>query len=246
MKIVFLGTGHGVPSAERACSAAMIEVGGAIYYVDAGCAMVERTLAAGRQIGNIRAVFNTHCHTDHILGAVHLADLFNWYYKDFGIDLYLPEQSVIDGIKGLIAATTRPIDGERIRFHKAAAGEIYRDENVTVSLYPTKHIASVGRPSYGVLIEGEGKRVYFSGDMSQWLGENDFPTEIAGSGLDLFVVEFAHFRSEHLFPHLAGVNARAVAFNHVYPLDKYGELEGIRGKYPFEVLTPDDMTEIEI
>lgn len=246
MKIVFLGTGHGVPTPERACSAALIEVGEAIYFVDAGTEMVERTLACGRQIKNIRAVFNTHCHSDHILGAVHLADLINWYYKEFTIDLYLPEDSVINGIKGLIAATTRPIDEERIRFHEVGAGEIYRDESITVSLYPTRHLAAAGRPSYGVLIEGEGKRVYFSGDMSQWLAENDFPTEIVGSGLDLFVTEFAHFRSEHLFPHLAGVNARVVAFNHVYPLDKYGELEGIRGKYPFEVLTPDDMTEIEI
>lgn len=246
MKIVFLGTSHGVPTAERACSAALIEVGGAIYYVDAGTAMTERTLAAGRRLENIRAVFNTHCHSDHILGAVHLVDLFNWYYKELSIDLYLPEQSVIDGIKGLVSATTRPIDEERIRFHAVGAGEIYRDENITVSLYPTRHLECAGRPSFGVLIEGEGKRVYFSGDMSQWLAANDFPTEIVGSGLDLFVTEFAHFRAEHLLPHLDGIKAKAVAFNHVYPLESYEDIERIRGKYPFEIITPDDMTEIEI
>ena len=104
----------------------------------------------------------------------------------------------------------------------------------------------MGRPSYGVLIEGEGKRVYFTGDMSQWLAAGDFPTEIAGSGLDLFVTEFAHFTSEQLLPCLAGVKAETVAFTHVYPLEKYGEIAGLSGKYPFKILTPDDMTEIEI
>ena len=75
MKIVFLGTGHGVPSAERACSAAMVESGGAIYYVDAGTALCERTMAAGRSPKNARAIFTTHAHGDHINGIYQFADL---------------------------------------------------------------------------------------------------------------------------------------------------------------------------
>ena len=246
MKLVFLGTGHGVPSATRACSAAMLEVGGALYYIDAGTAMAERTLRSGRSIEDARAIFVTHCHGDHVQGVTHLVDLFTWKYKECKIELYLPEKRVSEAIKELVAATTKPVDESRIRFYESGEGEIYRDENIRVSLHPTKHLASVGRPSFGILVEGEGKRVYFTGDMSQWLEGDDFPTDIAASGLDLLVTEFAHFKMEQLRPHLDGVRAKAVAFTHVYPIEKYEELDAIKDELPFSVLTPSDMEEIEI
>ena len=41
MNITFLGTSHGVPSAERYCSCTMIEVGGATYFIDCGAPLTE-------------------------------------------------------------------------------------------------------------------------------------------------------------------------------------------------------------
>ena len=88
MKITFLGTGHGVPTAERACSSIMIEIGDAIYLFDAGCPVTDRLLALGHEITEVKAVFNTHTHSDHVAGIYHLADLCNWRYRDSEIDIY--------------------------------------------------------------------------------------------------------------------------------------------------------------
>lgn len=41
MKITFLGTGHGVPSPDRHCSATLVEVGGKRYLIDAGAPVVD-------------------------------------------------------------------------------------------------------------------------------------------------------------------------------------------------------------
>ena len=246
MKITFLGTGHGVPSAERSCSSIMLEVGDAIYYVDGGAAIAERTMLAGRELTDAKALFLTHAHSDHVAGIFQFADLFNWKYKESEFDFYLTEKSVNDAMISLIAATTKPIDENRIRFHVMSPDFKYSDENIKVSLYPTKHLASLGRPSYGILIEAEGKKVYFSGDLSQFLAADDFPTEIISEAINLFVCEFAHFRIAHLEPYLSKINARAVAFTHVYPLTSYDDIEAMRGKYSFKVYAPDDMSVIEL
>lgn len=246
MKITFLGTGHGVPSAERSCSCTMLEIGDAIYYIDGGVAITGRTMLAGRDITDAKALFSTHSHGDHVAGIFHLADLFNWRYKESEFDFYLTEQSVCDAMMNLISVTTKPVDTNRVRFHVTSPDFKYIDENVKVSFYPSSHMAPVGRPSYGILIEAEGKRVYFSGDLSQFLGADDFPVDIVSEPIDLFVCEFAHFKIAHLEPYLSKIKARAVAFNHVYPLSNYDDVEAMRGKYSFEVYAPSDMSVIEI
>jgi ribonuclease BN (tRNA processing enzyme) len=117
---------------------------------------------------------------------------------------------------------------------------VYSDENIRVSYTPTRHIAVLNRPSYSIIIECEGKRVIFSGDMSQHLAERDFP-EAAYEECDLLICELAHFSVEELTPYLKKAKAKRVAFSHVYPLTKYEEISGLQGKYPFEVLSPSDM-----
>lgn len=246
MKITFLGTGHGVPSAERACSCTMIETGDSIYYIDGGAPIADRTILAGREPTDAKALFLTHAHGDHLAGTYHLADLLNWKYKDTEFDFYFTEKRVNDALLELISATTKDIDQKRIRFHVAKAGSVYDDGIIKVSYHPTSHLTPVGRPSYGILVEAEGKKVYFSGDLSQFLEAEDFPVEIISEPIDLFVCEFAHFRISHLEPYLPKIKARAVAFNHVYPLTSYDDIEAMRGKYSFEVYAPTDMSVIEI
>ncbi len=246
MKIIFLGTGHGVPTAERACSSIMIAIGDAIYLFDAGCPVTDRLLSLGRDITSVKAVFNTHTHSDHVSGIYHLADLINWRYRDSEIDIYLPERRVCDAFENLIEATTRPLDRTRVRFHAVDGDFIYDDGVLRVTLFPTEHMTPVGRPSYGMLIEAEGKRIYVSGDLSQHLAGGDFPTRALSSDIDLFVCELAHFALDLTRPYLDRCRAKRVAFTHVYPLDKYRELQQIKNSYSFELLTPSDMETVII
>ena len=245
MKIVFLGTGHGVPTEERACSCAMIEANGAIYYIDGGAPIVERTLLCGRDIRAAKAMFVTHTHGDHVSGAFHLADLINWYYRDVNFSFHFPEMSAADAISALVSATSKPIDTNRITFTIATAGEVFRDENIRVTYHKNAHLTGE-RCSYGIVVEAKGKRVCFSGDLSYHMEHADFP-EIAFEDIDLLVCEMAHFGVEHIAEYLPRIRAKRVAFQHVYPLSKYDDIANlVKGKYTFETLTPSDMEEIEV
>ena len=92
MKITFLGTSHGVPSAERYCSCTMIEVGGATYFIDCGAPLIDLLIRRGTDLNSIRAIFTTHMHGDHVNGLTAFADLCNWYYKTTSFDVYLTDE----------------------------------------------------------------------------------------------------------------------------------------------------------
>ena len=247
MKITFVGSGHGVPSAQRYCSAVMVEVGASIYFIDAGAPIMDELLRMGRDINNVRAVFITHCHGDHLSGLPNMADLADWYYKDAKIGFYLPEQSTIDAIEALIVSTHggRPLR-EGVDFYQYDEGFVYQDENIKLTAIPNKHIFTQNRPSYCFLVEADGKRVLFSGDLSQHLALEDFPKLAMSEELDAFVCEMAHFTMDMLKPYLRKCTAKAVYFNHVYPLDKFNliEAEDASGEYPFKMHIAKDRDEI--
>lgn len=238
MKITFVGTSHGVPAANRHCSAAMLELGDATYFVDAGAPVASELLRLGRTMQSLRAVFTTHAHGDHTVGVVQLSDLVNWYYTDCAVDFFVTEQAHIDAIKAMIITGGTPtIDESRVRFRIPTEGRVYEDEYILVDYIRTKHMPI----SYSILVTevATGKRILFGGDFSGELRGQDIPTVIR-EPIEAFVCEMAHFGLGHLRPYLTDCRAGRVYFTHVFPLDKYNDIAGIVGQYPFEVVTPND------
>ena len=248
MKITFLGTGHGIGTEERACSSALLETRGTLYLIDAGVDLGVRIRKAGYLPENVRAVFTTHAHSDHIGGLYQFIDLFNWAraFKEKEIDVFFTEITVARTMENLVSLTTKPLDRKRIRLSTASEGSVYSDENIRVTYFPTAHMAPLSRPSFGMLIECEGKRIYFSGDLSQELSAGDFPVLPTAVPVDLFVLELAHFGIEHIEAHLPRVLTKRLAFNHVSPIVKYEQIEALKGKYRYDILTPKDLEKIEI
>ena len=244
MKLTFVGTSHGVPSATRHCSCTMIESGGKVYFIDAGAPMVEAILRARREVTDLRAVFTTHVHSDHTVGMLQLAGLINWHYGKASADFFVTEQSHADATeRWLFTAGDGELDKNRIRFKIPSTGIVYEDENIKAEYIPTAHTSKTC--SYAVLITEGEKRVLFGGDFSQDLKRADVP-RIIGEELDGFVCEMAHFKMDRLAPYLDGCKAKKVFFNHVFPLSNYEDIEKAKGKYPFEVFTPNDDFTIEI
>lgn len=241
MNITFLGTSHGVPSAERYCSCTMIEVGGATYFIDCGAPLIDLLIRRGTDLNSIRAIFTTHMHGDHVNGLTAFADLCNWYYKTTSFDVYLTDERGLTLFPDMIEAVEcSKLDTERIRFKLMTSDFIYEDENIRVTPIPTKHLAHVGRPSYAYLVEAEGKRVIFTGDMSQKLGLADFPAYPLENSVNLVISEMAHFDVCDVEPYLERCKAKQVLFNHVYTLDKLDRINALDGKFGYRIHTVDD------
>lgn len=236
MKITFIGTSHGVPTRDRFCTCMMLESGNSVYLIDAGAPAAEFLLRSGKSINDLRAVFTTHVHSDHTVGIVFLADLMNWYYKESSAEFFMTEQEHIDATKQWIYTSgDGRVDESRLKFKIPSAGEVYRDENITVEYIPTAHMKN----SYAILVTEGDKRVLFGGDLSHGLKKKDVPSVINES-IDGFVCELAHFTLEELTPYLNDCHAKKVFFIHAKP-QRYSDIEGIKGKYPFEVIAPNDM-----
>ena len=240
MRITFIGTSHGVPSAERYCTCMLIESGNSFYFVDAGAPIADVIQRRGLDMHGFKAVFTTHAHGDHTAGIFQVADLINWYYRDCSADFFVADAEQAEALEKLIYISNNKtgVDKARVRFSTVGEGVMYEDENIRVEYILNKHMTS--SPSYSILVSEGEKRVLFSGDFSGHLCENDVPVEILKSGIDVFVCELAHFSLDELAPYLKKTNTKKLIFTHVYPPEKYNDVEGAKGKYPFEILTPCD------
>lgn len=211
MKIVFFGASHGVPEPNRRCSCAMIEVGEARYFIDMGTQANEQIITRGIPMDSIKTIFVTHMHGDHTDGLISFIDLCNWYFKATQPVFYLPAdtEQVRSAIAGWLACNGSVM--RDFEFHKVGEGVLYDDGIIRVTAYRTLHIAE----SYCYLVEAEGKRVFFSGDMCHRGPQNDFPTQIFEAPVDLAICEAAHFHATEYLPMFKGqTNLKKVCINH--------------------------------
>ena len=246
MKLTFLGTSHGVPMANRYCTSTLLETGNAAYLIDAGAPVADLLTRYGVPFEKLRAVFTTHAHGDHTFGLPALCSLSSWFYKDASFDLYLTEEGLSDALRGLILAADKSFAEDRIRLRLTEAGSFYADENLTVTAIPTRHMEAAGCPSYAYLIQGEGRRLLFTGDL-RYPDAADFPAE-ASEPTDLIVCEMAHFGPEEIFPRLADCPTKQVLFHHVYHSYEasMAAIREVDGRYPFPVRAVEDGEVVEL
>ena len=165
MKITFLGTSHGVPSAERFCSSTMIEIGEAVYLIDGGAPTGDLLIRNGISYDRIKAVFTTHIHGDHTLGMLGMLSLSNWKFRTSSYVTYMATEEGIEAFKRIIEVTDSPLDESRLTMKLTTPGTFYDDGLLKVTAVPTRHMEAVGKPTYALILEAEGKRVVFTGDL---------------------------------------------------------------------------------
>lgn len=215
MRIIFFGSSHGVPERNRRCSSIFFEAGENKYFIDMGTQSIE--LLADRNINpeSINAVFITHMHGDHTNGLVSFLDLSSWYYKSADPQIFLPGnmEKTTSALRGWLGANgTKMRD---FRFSPVNEGVIFDDGVIRVTAYKTLHTDA----SFAYLVEVEGKRVLFGGDMCHKGPCQDFPLEVLNSPLDLAVCEAAHFSAMAYLPIFKDCeNLKRLCFTHY--LDK--------------------------
>lgn len=173
-ELILLGTGYPRPHPETAGPATAVVVNGKVFVVDTGRNVTNRLWATGYPLKDIRAVFLTHLHSDHISG---LPDLFttSWIFRRYTpLELYGPPgtKNVADAILRMFEVDI-PIRRDLTELHAAEGAainprEIYEDEIVfedadiritafRVNHEPVKH-------ALGYKFETRQKTIVISGD----------------------------------------------------------------------------------
>ncbi len=238
MKITFIGTSHGVPEPERRCSSAMLEIAGLYYFIDMGTQAIEDLRHRGIAIDDVRGIFITHCHGDHTNGLISFVDLINWYFKTADPTVLLPEQEAIDAMCAWIEANGTKL--RNIRFGVVQEGVAYDDGFLKVTAIRTQHC----RTSYAYLIEAEGKKVLFTGDLKH--PTVDFPKAAFEEELDLLVCESAHFTPAATEAVLENVKVKCVIHNHISPVWNADLHQMAKNKHPYEYRQAFDGLEITL
>lgn len=240
MKITFLGTSHAVMQKDRYCTAHLLEVNGCFYLLDAGAPICDLLVRKNIGLDNIKAIFTTHCHSDHIDGIFPYIDLHTWRYKDDVANIYLTDEKVIDLIHMYLDVThgyKMKIDEDRIRLNVIDANFKYEDENIQVKVIETKHMKGSKSYAYEILDKTSNKKVLFTGDLSWDLKENDFP---GIENEDYVICELAHFGFNDIKKYLDSFDGKAIYFNHVSGEEKFKEFIDIKNNYKYTMIIPSD------
>jgi len=180
-KVVLLGTGDPAADPDRSGPATAVVVGDTPYLVDFGSGVVRRAKAAVVDRGiialepvNLRVAFATHLHSDHTVGYADLI-LSPWVLgRRVGIDVYGPSgivamtEHLLEAYRVDFTTRTDPVtgsggqvaEGHLVRAHEVRAGVVYKDANVTVTAFPTKHAME----SYGYRFDTPDRSIVISGD----------------------------------------------------------------------------------
>jgi len=216
MKVEFFGSSHGIPTGIRYCTSVCVEVNGTRYLFDAGAPVIHCFLRKEYPLSSLRAVFVSHMHGDHVAGIPELIDLCNWAFREAAFTVYFPETCGIDMVNAYMTAVSHTLPRKELAMAVIDENFVYEDENIRVRAVRVDHVKDL--PSYGYLIEAEGKCIYFSGDMSYDL--HDFPALLYETETDLLITEFAHCEASVLYSHLEKCKAKRICLNHIWPLEK--------------------------
>ncbi|MDO4740033.1 MAG: MBL fold metallo-hydrolase [Eubacteriales bacterium] len=207
MKITVIGSSHGVPEPNRKCACILLELGERVYFIDMGANAVEALRTRGIPVESVRAVFITHMHGDHTNGLIPFVDLLHWYFTKADPEIFLPNIRAAEVIGEWLVAAQNECKRE-MRYRQTAPGLLFDDGALRVTAVSTQHCAN----SYAYLIEAEGRRVLFTGDLKR--PGVDFPACALEKPLDLLVCESAHFPATEYLPVLENARVEQVCFTH--------------------------------
>lgn len=216
MKIKLLGTSDGYPTKERKCSCSVITINGKHYIIDAGLSLYTELIQNDYMPEDVKGIFITHMHGDHASGLVEYVDFMVWGRRKTNPAIFVPT------IQGKLAIETLAyaMDGGReVNLNTYKEGVVFEDENIKVTAFRTTH----GPATFGFFVEGDGKKVYFTGDLAGDL--HDLPELVFSENLDLVICESAHNCLPKVADKFNAMTTKQVVINHLAAGHSFGEFE---------------------
>jgi len=179
-RIVLLGTGTPGPLHDRSGPATAIVVNDTAYLIDFGPGVVRRASAAFLDKGikaleptKLRVAFVTHLHSDHTVGYPDLIFTPWTVGRRVPLEVYGPKglkamtEHLLEAYRVDIETRTNPDgnqrgfpEGHNVNAHEIGPGLVYKDANVTVTAFATKHAME----SYGYRFDTPDRSIVISGD----------------------------------------------------------------------------------
>ena len=257
MKITFLGTGSIVPTKKRSYSGLLIDVGDKLLF-DCGPAVLEKLTRIDQSISDIKHIFITHYHLDHI------SDMFPFIMsrafdpvtgrasKTKELNIYGP-----DGLENLIKSifsiekfkeTEKDLKLLNCLKLKEVRKGLVEKREWSVSCAPTEHFDSIA-----YRIGSNEKSVVYSGDTTPC----DSVIELA-KDCDILIHECSypdeylvglHTSPSQISEIAKKAGAKKVILNHLYPICEGKEedmIKKIKEKFDGEVLVAEDFMVVEL
>ena len=216
MMITTLGTSHGDHTYCRFNSSTLFELDNNAYLVDAGAPVEGLLIRSGKQFENLKAVFVTHMHNDHVGGLPGLIKAFIKYPEDGQcMQIYLPEKAGIDALSEWLKAQHLPCPSHLYSLHTTMEGPVFCDDILSVRAIRTHHFKDAPErfPSYAYVLEAQGKRIVHTGDLAADF--SDFPEIVRKEPCDVCICESTHFNMAAAITVLKTCPIKKLIFNHV-------------------------------
>lgn len=222
VKIHFLGTCAGTePMPDRRHASVAVESGGRIYWFDAGEGCSRTAHLMGLDLLGVGKVIISHAHMDHVGGLGNLL----WNIRKLSlvkkqrplcgeVKVYIPNMETWEGIMMILRnaeggfETDYPVTAGLVE-----EGVLFEDGTMKVTAFPNSHLprTAEGRGlSYSYLIECEGKKLIYSGDV----GKYEDLDALLEQGCDGLIIETGHFGIDEVQRYTAGKRIGKLFFSH--------------------------------
>ena len=213
--LTFLGTGCGLPMADRYHSSLLLEADGRRWLLDAGEPCSHRLKAMGVPFSSLDAVFISHGHSDHLSGLPMVIQGAWLEGRTRPLPVYLPAE-LIAPLRGWLEAVYLPdkLIGFTVEFfawEELPGQAVNLDQGrLRVSVHPTSHLDGLRKLidpaardrflAYSLAFDwpAGGKRFVYSAD----LGAPQDLEAILQAPCGLLVCEMSHFTPEELYAFL--------------------------------------------
>ena len=258
MRVIFFGTAAGFPTEKRPNTTSVgVWRGEALYLLDAGGGVAGQFAGLRVAPEALRAIFISHTHVDHIGGLALLMQWLQLRKRKGRLVVCLPQEG-IKGFQDLLNMCYLAPEwlGFELELMAVEEGAGYEEEGVVVEAIPTRHLEGFverlremgerrSGECFSYAVEAEGKRILFSSDLAH---AGEVPERLRG--VDLAIVELAHFTPEELGEAVSGLPLPRLVVTHIADaLEAEEETipERVRGAgYSGEVIVAQDGLELEV
>ena len=144
MQVTFLGTSSGVPTRSRNVSAVALRLPqrAELWLFDCGEATQHQFLRSELRVSQLRRIFVTHMHGDHVLGLPGLLASLGMAGSCSGLDLYGPDP-LRDYLEGVLRTTSTrigyPLRTHRVRDAALSGAVLLEDDDLRVRCTALTH-----------------------------------------------------------------------------------------------------------